>query len=76
MEAQYGRELERDVLQFEAKEQEDEKLRLKQMSEYSSELDKQLREQAEKRMKAYKEFILEKLAIDEIVRRIHEEDQK
>ncbi|VDL44013.1 unnamed protein product [Hymenolepis diminuta] len=76
LEAQYGRELERDVLQFETKEQEDEKLRLKQMSEYSSELDKQLREQAEKRMKAYKEFILEKLAIDEIVRRIHEEDQK
>ncbi|VDN99678.1 unnamed protein product [Rodentolepis nana] len=76
LEAQYGSELERDAIQFAAKEQEEEKMRSKQMSEYSSELDKQLREKAHERMKAYKEFILEKIAIDEIVRQIHEEDQK
>nr|CDS28087.1 meiosis specific nuclear structural protein [Hymenolepis microstoma] len=76
LEAHYGSELERDAIQFAAKEQEDEKMRSKQMIEYSSELDKQLREKAHRRMKAYQEFILEKMAIDEIVRRIHEEDQK
>lgn len=76
MEAQWGRALERDVKKFETEEKEEQRKRSIRMCEYSADLDRQLMEQTEKRMQAYKEFLLEKMAIDEIVRRIHEEDQR
>nr|XP_009679912.1 PREDICTED: meiosis-specific nuclear structural protein 1 [Struthio camelus australis] len=42
---------------------------------YQQELEKQLEEQERKKQDAYKEFLKEKLMIDEIVRKIYEEDQ-
>uniref|UniRef100_A0A663LXT7 Meiosis-specific nuclear structural protein 1 n=1 Tax=Athene cunicularia TaxID=194338 RepID=A0A663LXT7_ATHCN len=42
---------------------------------YQQELEKQLEEQEKKKQDAYKEFLREKLMIDEIVRKIYEEDQ-
>lgn len=42
---------------------------------YQQELEKQLEEQERKRQDAYEEFLKEKLMIDEIVRKIYEEDQ-
>ncbi|KFP73003.1 PREDICTED: meiosis-specific nuclear structural protein 1, partial [Apaloderma vittatum] len=41
---------------------------------YHQELEKQLEEQERKKQDAYKEFLREKLMIDEIVRKIYEED--
>eukprot|EP00118_Oscarella_pearsei_P026426 m.309881 g.309881 ORF g.309881 m.309881 type:complete len:498 (+) comp48395_c0_seq1:37-1530(+) len=43
---------------------------------YQQELEKQLDEQERKRQHAYEEFLKEKLMIDEIVRKIYEEDQR
>lgn len=42
---------------------------------YHQELEKQLEEQERKKQDAYEEFLREKLMIDEIVRKIYEEDQ-
>ncbi|XP_053898524.1 meiosis-specific nuclear structural protein 1 [Malaclemys terrapin pileata] len=42
---------------------------------YQQELEKQLEEQEKKKQDAYEEFLKEKLMIDEIVRKIYEEDQ-
>ncbi|NXT57095.1 MNS1 protein, partial [Pluvianellus socialis] len=42
---------------------------------YQQELEKQLEEQERKKQDAYEEFLREKLTIDEIVRKIYEEDQ-
>ena len=43
---------------------------------YQEELEKQLIEQEKQKQKAYEEFLKEKLMIDEIVRKIYEEDQR
>lgn len=43
---------------------------------YQQELEKQLEEQERKKQGVYDEFLKEKLMIDEIVRKIYEEDQK
>lgn len=43
---------------------------------YQEELEKQLIEQERKKQEAYEEFLKEKLMIDEIVRKIYEEDQR
>lgn len=40
------------------------------------ELEKQLLEQEKQKQEAYEEFLKEKLMIDEIVRKIYEEDQR
>lgn len=42
---------------------------------YQQELEKQLEEQERKKQDAYEEFLKEKLMIDEIVRKIYEEDE-
>ncbi|XP_009992839.1 PREDICTED: meiosis-specific nuclear structural protein 1 [Chaetura pelagica] len=42
---------------------------------YQQELEKQLEEQERKKQEAYEEFLREKLLIDEIIRKIFEEDQ-
>ena len=44
--------------------------------QYHRELEKQLDEQEQKKQKAYEEFLKEKLMIDEIVRKIYEEDKR
>ncbi|XP_048749255.1 meiosis-specific nuclear structural protein 1-like [Ostrea edulis] len=43
---------------------------------YQQELERQLEEQEQKKQQAYEEFLKEKLMIDEIVRKIYEEDQR
>lgn len=42
---------------------------------YQQELERQLEEKERKRQEAYDEFLKEKLMVDEIVRKIYEEDQ-
>lgn len=42
---------------------------------YHQELEKQVEEQERKKQDTYEEFLREKLVIDEVVRRIYEEDQ-
>lgn len=50
--------------------------RYKESIRYQQELERQLEEQEEKKQQAYEEFLKEKLMIDEIVRKIYEEDQR
>lgn len=57
-------------------EREREMERYKEMVQYQQELERQLEEQEQKRQQAYEEFLKEKLMIDEIVRKIYEEDQR
>lgn len=45
------------------------------MVRYQQDLEQQLEEKERKRQEAYEEFIKEKLLVDEIVRKIYEEDQ-
>lgn len=44
-------------------------------AQYYLDLEKQLEEQERKKQEAYEELLKEKLMIDEIVRKIYEEDQ-
>lgn len=43
--------------------------------QYQRELEQQLVERERRRQEAYEEFLREKLVVDEIVRKIYEEDQ-
>lgn len=43
---------------------------------YQQELERQLEEQETRKQQNYEEFLKEKLMIDEIVRKIYEEDQR
>ncbi|KAB0375236.1 hypothetical protein FD755_013728 [Muntiacus reevesi] len=52
---------------------EDKRNRVK--AQYSHDLEKQLEEQEKKKQEAYEQLLKEKLMIDEIVRKIYEEDQ-
>lgn len=52
-----------------------EERRNKVKTQYSLDLDKQLEEQEKKKQEAYEQLLKEKLMIDEIVRKIYEEDQ-
>lgn len=49
--------------------------RYEEMVRYNRELNRQLEDKERNRMEAYKEFLKDKLMIDEIVRKIYEEDQ-
>jgi len=68
MKAEAERAREADVIR--AKEEYHEKVR------YQQELERQLEEQELNKQKAYEEFLKEKLMIDEIVRKIYEEDMR
>ena len=48
----------------------------REMARYQKELEQQLEDQERKKQAAYVEFLKEKLMIDEIVRKIYEEDQR
>ncbi len=50
--------------------------RQEQMIRYKQDLQQQLQERKLSKQKAYEEFLQEKLVIDEIVRKIYEEDQR
>ncbi len=47
-----------------------------EMEQYKKDLHKQMEDKEYNRQKAYEEFLKEKLLIDEIIRKIYEEDQK
>lgn len=51
-------------------------LRQQQMIHYKHELEQQLKEQELAKQKAYEEFLRDKLVIDEVVRKIYDEDQR
>lgn len=57
-------------------EREKEKQRWEESVRYQVELEKQLTEKEKRKQEAYEEFLKEKLMIDEIVRKIYEEDQR
>jgi hypothetical protein len=50
--------------------------RHQEMIRYKQDLQQQLEEREVGKQKAYEEFLREKLVIDEIVRKIYEEDQR
>jgi len=52
-----------------------EEKRHEEMVRYQKELEEQLMERERKRQEAYEEFLKEKLMVDEIIRKIYEEDQ-
>lgn len=49
--------------------------RHEELAQYQRELEQQLMERERNRQEAYEEFLKEKLMVDEIVRKIYEEDQ-
>ncbi|KAF5897764.1 integrin alpha-11-like, partial [Clarias magur] len=65
-------ELERAAIEEEKQEQR----RYEELVLYQQELEKQLEEKERKRQESYEEFLKEKLMVDEIVRKIYEEDRK
>jgi len=68
--------LKEELRKGEELEVEQEEERCRQALQYQNELEDQLREQEQKRVELYQEFLKEKLMIDEICRRIYEEDQR
>ena len=50
-------------------------IRQEEMKRYRQDLQYQLKEQELSKQNAYEEFLREKLVVDEIVRKIYEEDQ-
>lgn len=50
-------------------------LRDKEKAQYNLDLEKQLEDQERRKQEAYEQLLKEKLMIDEIVRKIYEEDQ-
>lgn len=68
MEEEYKRALE--------VEKEKEMQRWEESVRYQEQLEKQLAEKERLKQEAYEEFLKEKLMIDEIVRKIYEEDQR
>ncbi|KAI7813914.1 meiosis-specific nuclear structural protein 1 [Triplophysa rosa] len=64
-------ELERAQIENEKQEQK----RYEEVVRYQQDLEQQLEEKERKSLEAYEEFIKEKLLVDEIVRKIYEEDQ-
>lgn len=52
-----------------------EQKRYEELAQYQRQLEQQLLERERKRQEAYEEFLKEKLMVDEIVRKIYEEDQ-
>ena len=57
-------------------EREKEKQRWEESVRYQEQLENQLTEKEQRKQGAYEEFLKEKLMIDEIVRKIYEEDQR
>lgn len=52
-----------------------EQQRHEELVQYQKELEQQLMERERKRQDAYEEFLKDKLKVDEIVKKIYEEDQ-
>lgn len=65
---------EHELAEIEKEKQEQKKY--EEVVRYQQELERQLEEKERKRQEAYEEFLKEKLMVDEIVRKIYEEDQR
>lgn len=76
IEARFAEMMMDDYKKGEELEHQKELERQKQSEYYQSELEGQLEEQERKRQEQYEEFLKEKLMIDEICRKIYEEDQR
>ncbi|XP_055955731.1 meiosis-specific nuclear structural protein 1 [Patella vulgata] len=74
--SEIAREMKKQHERASAEEEKRLKERYHEQVRYQQELERQLEEQEVNRQKAYEEFLKEKLMIDEIVRKIYEEDQK
>ncbi len=76
MEAELARMQEREYEKGIELEQQKERERIEQSIHYQEQLEAQLEDEERKRQEAYEEFLKEKLMIDEICRKIYEEDQR
>jgi hypothetical protein len=74
--AQIMKRMKEEAERAEREEYEKNAFKLVEKQRYNEDLTKQLEEKEYARQKAYEEFLKEKLVIDEIVRKIYEEDQK
>eukprot|EP01136_Pigoraptor_vietnamica_P026411 Opistho-1_new@81433 len=74
--AVYARQIEAETKAMLAEEKAAKASRMQKQESYKTVLEGQLQEQETARQKAYDDFLREKQMIDEIVARIHEEDQR
>lgn len=74
-EADFARKMNSEHERAEAEQQKLEQKRCEELVRYQKGLEQQLVDKECKRQEAYEEFLKEKLMVDEIVRKIYEEDQ-
>ena len=74
--AQIMKRMKEEAERAQREEQEKNAFKIVEKARYKEDLTKQLEEKEYARQKAYEEFLKEKLIIDEIIRKIYEEDQK
>lgn len=74
--AEIARRMRTETDKAEADRRQQEIVRQQEMVRYKQDLQRQLEERELGKQQAYEEFLREKLAIDEIVRKIYEEDQR
>ena len=74
--AEIARRMRSETDKAEEERRQREVIRQQEMVRYKQELERQLEEREVGKQKAYEEFLREKLVIDEIVRKIYEEDQR
>uniref|UniRef100_A0A3Q3XF62 Meiosis-specific nuclear structural protein 1 n=1 Tax=Mola mola TaxID=94237 RepID=A0A3Q3XF62_MOLML len=75
-EADFARKVNHERERAAAEEQKLEQRRHEELVRYQRELEQQLADKERRRQEAYEEFLKEKLMVDEIVRKIYEEDQE
>jgi len=74
--AAIARRMRTETDKAEAERRQNEITRQQDMIRYKQDLQRQLEQRELDKQKAYEEFLREKLVIDEIVRKIYEEDQR
>ena len=74
--AEIARRMRTETDKEEAERRQNEITRQQDMIRYKQDLQRQLEQRELDKQKAYEEFLREKLVIDEIVRKIYEEDQR
>lgn len=75
-EAAVARKMKDEHQHAEMENEKQEQKKYEEVVRYQQELERQLEEKECKRQEAYEEFLKEKLMVDEIVRKIYEEDQR
>lgn len=75
-EAAIARKMKDEHERAEMEKEKQEQKKYEEVARYQQELERQLEEKDRKRQEAYEEFLKEKLMVDEIVRKIYEEDQR